>query len=101
MRIAVVGTGIAGLMSGHILRRDHDLTVFEGATRPGGHANTIRVTDSAGDQHWVDTGFIVLNERNYPNLEHLLSELGVETRPSPMGLSISAPDGSFEFAGTA
>src|SRR5688500_1690018 len=101
MRIAVIGTGVSGLTSGHILRRDHDLVVFEGATRPGGHANTIRVVDSAGVEHWVDTGFIVLNERNYPNLEDLLSELGVETRPSPMGLSISAPDGSFEFAGTA
>ena len=101
MRIAVIGTGIAGLTSAHILRADHDLVVYEGATRPGGHANTIRVTDSAGAEHWVDTGFIVLNERNYPTFEDLLSEIGVETRPSAMGLSISAPDGSFEFAGTA
>jgi uncharacterized protein len=100
MRIAVIGTGIAGLTSAHILRRDHDLVVFEGNTRPGGHANTIRVTDRAGTEHWVDTGFIVLNERNYPNFRDLLSELCVETRPSAMGLSISAPDGSFEFAGT-
>ena len=77
------------------------MVVYEGDTRPGGHANTIRVTDRAGTEHWVDTGFIVLNERNYPNFEDLLSELAVETRPSPMGLSVSAPGGSFEFAGTA
>ena len=101
MRIAVIGTGIAGLTSAHVLRSDHDLVVYEGDTRPGGHANTIRMTDSAGAEHWVDTGFIVLNERNYPNFEDLLYEVGVETRPSAMGLSISSPDGSFEFAGTA
>ena len=101
MRIAVVGTGIAGLTAAHLLRSDHDLVVYEGDSRPGGHANTIRVIDRGGTDHWVDTGFIVLNERNYPNFEDLLSELGVETRPSPMGLSISSPDGSFEFAGTA
>jgi uncharacterized protein len=101
MRIAVIGTGIAGLTAAHLLREDHDLVVYEGDSRPGGHANTVRVTDRGGTDHWVDTGFIVLNERNYPNFENLLSEIGVETRPSAMGLSISDPDGSFEFAGTA
>ena len=101
MRIAVVGSGIAGLTAAHILHGDHDLVVFEGDGRPGGHANTVRMTDREGAEHLVDTGFIVLNERNYPNFEDLLSQLGVETRPSTMGLSISAPDGSFEFAGTA
>ena len=89
MRIAVIGTGIAGLTAAHLLRGDHDLVVYEGDSRPGGHANTVRVTDRGGADHWVDTGFIVLNERNYPNFENLLSELGVETRPSAMGLSIS------------
>ncbi len=101
MRVAVIGTGIAGLTAAHLLRPDHDLVVFEGNARPGGHANTIRITDSSGDEHWVDTGFIVLNERNYPNFENLLSEIDIQTRPAPMGLSVSAPDGSFEFAGTA
>lgn len=101
MRIAVIGTGISGLTSGHLLCRDNDVVVYERLTRPGGHANTIRVTDSTNAEHWVDTGFIVLNERNYPSFEKLLAELGVETRPSAMGLSISSPDGSFEFAGTA
>jgi uncharacterized protein len=101
MRIAVIGTGVAGLTSAHLLRSDHDLVVYEGDTRPGGHANTIRVTDRAGTEHWVDTGFIVLNERNYPNFQDFLHGLGVETQHSAMGLSVSAPNGSFEFAGTA
>ena len=101
MRIAIVGTGISGLTASHLLQGDHDVVVYEAASHAGGHANTIDVTDSAGTTHAVDTGFIVLNERNYPNFESLLAELGVETRPSLMGLSISSPDGAFEFAGTA
>ncbi|MDQ3730069.1 MAG: FAD-dependent oxidoreductase [Actinomycetota bacterium] len=101
MRIAVIGTGISGLTSAHLLCREHDLVVYEGLTRPGGHANTVSVTDGDGMTHAVDTGFIVLNERNYPNFERLLAELEVPTRASAMGLSISMPDGSFEFAGTA
>ena len=101
MRIAIVGTGIAGLTAAHILQGDHDLVVYEGDPRPGGHANTVAVTDRAGAEHWVDTGFIVLNERNYPTFSKLLSRLEVPTRPTAMGLSISASGGSFEFAGTA
>ncbi len=101
MRIAVIGTGISGLTSAHLLCKSHDVVVFEGAIRPGGHANTISVQDSEGAQHALDTGFIVLNERNYPNFERLLEELGVPTQPAKMGLSISSADGSFEFAGTA
>ncbi len=101
MRIAVIGTGISGLTSGHILCREHDVVVYEGLSQPGGHANTVCVTDSTNKEHWVDTGFIVLNDRNYPNFSKLLAELGVPTRPTAMGLSISTPDGSFEFAGTA
>jgi len=101
MRVAVVGTGISGLTSAHLLAREHDVTVYESGSRAGGHANTVRMTDSRGAEHWVDTGFIVLNERNYPNFERLLSELEVPTQASAMGLSISHPDGSFEFAGTA
>ena len=100
MRIAVIGTGVAGLTAGHLLSREHDLVVYERLPRAGGHANTVQVTDSSGTSHGVDTGFIVLNERNYPTFENLLAELGVATRPSAMGLSIASGDGSFEFAGT-
>ncbi|MDQ3759350.1 MAG: FAD-dependent oxidoreductase [Actinomycetota bacterium] len=101
MKVAVIGSGVSGLTAAHLLCAEHHVVVFESATRPGGHANTRLVTDSAGTEHWVDTGFIVLNERNYPSFEGLLAELGVATRPSAMGLSIAMPDGSFEFAGTA
>lgn len=98
-RVAVVGTGIAGLTAARLLDASHDLTVFEAAARIGGHTNTIEVDDPRGAT-WVDTGFIVHNERNYPNFLRLLAELGVETQPSEMGMSISDEQGSFEFANT-
>lgn len=98
-RIAVVGTGIAGLTAARLIAREHDLVVYEADSRVGGHTNTVRVGDPAGDA-WVDTGFIVHNDRNYPHFTALLAELGVETRPAEMGMSVSTPDGSFEFANT-
>lgn len=100
MRIAVVGTGVAGLTAAHLLAREHDVVAFEADDRPGGHANTIRVVDSRAGELWIDTGFIVLNDRNYPSFERLLAELGVPTQPSVMGLSIAEADAGFEFAGT-
>jgi uncharacterized protein len=100
MKVAVVGTGVAGLTAAHVLSREHDVAVFEADTRPGGHANTLRVDDPRAGELWIDTGFIVLNDRNYPNFERLLAELGVATQPAEMGLSVAEPDGSFEFAGT-
>ena len=100
VRVAIVGTGVAGLTAAHLLAREHDVTVYEADTRPGGHANTVRVEDPRAGELWIDTGFIVLNDRNYPNFERLLEELGVATQPAEMGLSIAEADGSFEFAGT-
>ena len=100
MRVAIVGSGVSGLTAAHLLAPEHDVTVFEAAARPGGHANTLRVDDPRSGELWVDTGFIVMNDRTYPNFERLLSELGVETQPSVMGLSIGTHDGSLEFAGT-
>ena len=99
MRVAVIGAGISGLTAAHRLRRDHDVTVFEAEDRLGGHSNTLRV-DLAGETHWVDTGFIVFNDRNYPNFEPLLAELGVATQASHMSFSVSDEAGSFEYAGT-
>jgi predicted NAD/FAD-binding protein len=98
-RIAIVGTGIAGLTAAHLLDRGHEVTVFEADQRVGGHTNTVRVTDPAGPA-WVDTGFIVHNDRNYPHFRGLLDQLGVETQPAEMGMSISSGDGRFEFANT-
>ena len=98
MRIAIVGTGIAGMASAHLLRPEHELTVYEAGPRLGGHSNTVAV--EAGDEtHRVDTGFIVFNDRNYPRFESLLGELGVETQASHMGFSVSDGRG-FEFSGT-
>ncbi|MEZ5182139.1 MAG: FAD-dependent oxidoreductase [Acidimicrobiales bacterium] len=87
MRIAIIGSGIAGLTAAHHLHHRHDLTVFEADDRVGGHANTVRIEldDATLD---VDTGFIVYNRRNYPVFSRLLSELRVPTQPSDMSLSI-------------
>jgi predicted NAD/FAD-binding protein len=98
-KIAVVGTGIAGLTAARLLDETHDVTVYEANHRIGGHTNTIRVDDPRGER-WVDTGFIVHNDRNYPHFTQLLGELGVETDESEMGMSIASGDGGFEFANT-
>lgn len=99
MKIAIVGTGISGLVAAHQLHREHELTVYEAEGRVGGHTNTIGV-DTGAETHWVDTGFIVFNDRNYPNFERLLAELGVATQPSQMSFSVSDGHGGFEYAGT-
>ena len=76
MRIAVVGAGVSGLVVAHLLHPAHEVTVFEANGYAGGHTNTIRV-DTPNETHQVDTGFIVFNDRNYPNFERLLRRLGV------------------------
>jgi predicted NAD/FAD-binding protein len=99
MRIAIVGTGVSGLVAAHHLHRRHEITVYEAAARIGGHTHTVTVDDPAGEQA-VDTGFIVFNDRNYPRFEALLGELGVATKPSHMSFSASDGRGGFEFSGT-
>ena len=88
MRVAIVGTGVAGLTAAHLLAPRHQLTVFEQDRRPGGHVRTLRV-DLADETHAVDTGFIVYNERCYPGFTRLLRRLGVATKPSEMSFSMS------------
>jgi len=87
MRIAIVGSGISGLVAAHGLHRAHEITVFEADTRVGGHTHTWDVR-AGGRSYAVDTGFIVYNERNYPNFTRLLAELGVATQPSTMSFSV-------------
>ena len=99
MRIAVVGAGISGLVAAHRLHREHEITVYEAGGHVGGHANTVRV-DLQHETHWIDTAFVVLNDRNYPCFEPLLDELGVATQPSHMSFSVSDGLGAFEYAGT-
>ncbi len=92
-RVAVVGAGIAGLAAAHTLRGWADVTLYEADPRFGGHAHTVDVT-LPGPQgpvtHGVDTGFLVLNERTYPNLLNLLAELDVPIAPSDMSFSVQA-----------
>src|SRR3954452_19438198 len=97
MRIAVVGAGISGLVAAYLLEREHEVTVFEAASKPGGHTNTIRV-DTEYETHHVDTGFIVFNDRNYPNFERLLTRLGVGSQPSQMSFGVSDATGRFEYS---
>src|SRR5215218_6882578 len=99
MRIAIVGAGISGLATAHLLHRTHEVTVFEAGARPGGHANTVRV-DTEDATHHVDTGFIVFNDRNYPHFEKLLVALNVSAQPSEMSFGVS--DGrDFEYNGSS
>jgi predicted NAD/FAD-binding protein len=99
MRIAIVGTGISGLVCAHRLAPHHELTIFEAAARAGGHTNTVRV-DLDDETHFVDTGFIVHNDRNYPEFVALMAELGVATQPSDMSFSVSDPRTGLEYRGT-
>lgn len=99
MRIAIIGTGISGLVAAHHLHKYHEITVFDKADYIGGHTNTLDVT--LGDQTWaVDTGFIVFNEKTYPNFVKLLKELGVEARDSEMSFSVKCERTGLEYNGT-
>jgi predicted NAD/FAD-binding protein len=97
MKIAIVGGGVSGLTAAYLLHRDHQVTVFEAGDRVGGHAHTVRV-DTADETHHLDTGFIVFNDRNYPNFERLLGRLGVPSQASEMSFGVSDGSGSFEYA---
>ena len=100
MKIAIIGTGIAGNLAAYRLSRDHDVTVFEAANRIGGHTNTVNVTH-AGRDYAVDTGFIVYNDRTYPNFVALLDELGVDSQRSDMSFSVRNAFTGLEYNGTS
>ena len=100
MRIAIVGTGVSGLVVAHLLQDLHDITVFEARDRVGGHVNTVEVEDEDGTRHRVDTGFIVYNEHNYPLFTKLLARLAVSTQPSDMSFSVRCDRTGIEYNGS-
>ena len=100
MRIAIVGAGVSGLVAARLLQGHHEVTVFEAGAYPGGHTNTIRV-DTAYETHYVDTGFIVFNDRNYSGFQSLVNELGVAWHRSVMSFSVSDEAGDFEYSGAS
>ena len=99
LKIAVIGAGIAGLSAAWLLNHHHHITVYEQDNRPGGHSNTVDTAGPSGAVP-VDTGFIVYNERNYPNLVQLFHHLGVATKPSTMSFAVSLDGGALEYAGS-
>ena len=100
MKIAIVGTGIAGNVAAHALRQNHDITVFESGNYVGGHTNTVDVFEG-GRRIPVDTGFIVFNDRTYPNFIRLLDEIGQESQESEMSFSVQAGNGDLEYCGSS
>lgn len=99
MKIAIVGTGISGLVAAHLLHREHEISVYEANSYVGGHSHTVRV-DTASGSYAIDTGFIAMNDRNYPRFSRLLERLGVPTQPTHMGFSVKGEHEDFEYAGT-
>ncbi|MFH1568885.1 MAG: FAD-dependent oxidoreductase [Gemmatimonadota bacterium] len=97
-RLAVVGTGIAGMLAARLLHAHHDLTVFEANDYVGGHTNTIPV-EQGGVVYPVDTGFIVYNPENYPSFVRLLEQLGVASQPTDMSFSVKSLRTGLEYGG--
>lgn len=98
-RVAIVGSGIAGLAAAHALKDHAHVTLFESATWFGGHAHTVDI-ELDGVRHGVDTGFLVFNERTYPGLVRMFDELGVATAPSDMSFSVQSPSTGWEWCGS-
>ena len=99
MKIAIIGSGISGLSSALLLSQKHDITLIESDNRFGGHSNTVNVIEQENTIP-VDTGFIVYNELNYPNLVSFFKWLEVETISSDMSFAVSARDGELEYSGS-
>ncbi len=97
--VAVIGGGISGMSAAWLLSQTHNVTVFERENRIGGHSNTVEARVGPGAPIPVDTGFIVYNTINYPNLIALFEHLGVETQPSNMSFAASLERGRLEYAG--
>ncbi len=100
MKIAVVGTGISGNLIARLLSTEFDVHVFEANSYVGGHTNTVAF-DAFGASWKADTGFMVFNDRTYPNFERLLRKLGVEAQPSDMSFSVSCARTGLEYQGSS
>lgn len=99
-RIAIVGAGISGLSSAWLLSRQHQMTLFEAGSYLGGHTNTVDVT-LEGATHPVDTGFLVFNEKTYPNLIAMFEQLGVASVETEMSFAVSLENPDLEWAGSS
>ena len=99
MRIAIIGSGIAGMTSAYLLSEDHEVVVYEANDYIGGHTNTVDVSLN-GQQYAVDTGFIVFNEKTYPNFIKLMNRLGVGWQDSVMSFSVQCEKTGLEFSPT-
>ncbi|MEM7417756.1 MAG: FAD-dependent oxidoreductase [Gemmatimonadota bacterium] len=98
MRIAIIGSGVSGLVAARLLHEQHEVTVFEARDRVGGHIHTIDVLDGSGRTHGVDIGFIVHNAHNYPLFTKLLDELGVESQVSDMSFGVRCDRTGVEYS---
>lgn len=98
MKLAIIGSGISGLVAAHRLKAEHDITVFEANDYVGGHTNTVDV-DVDGEYHSVDTGFIVFNDWTYPNFIRLLNKLDVKSQATEMSFSVRNDDTGLEYNG--
>jgi uncharacterized protein len=101
-RVAIIGTGIAGMGCAHFLHRDFDLTILEQNTYTGGHSNTVFVEEPVtGRSLPVDTGFMVFNRVTYPLLNRLFDRLGVESKATNMSFSVRHADSGLEYCGSS
>ncbi len=98
MKVAIIGSGISGLTAAYLLNKKHDVTVFEANDYIGGHTHTHEIDQN--NKTWqVDSGFIVYNEKTYPNFIKLLEKLKVKAQKTQMGFSVKAPSKNLEYSG--
>jgi predicted NAD/FAD-binding protein len=96
MKIAIIGSGISGLVCAHLLHNDYDLSIFEANDYIGGHTHTIDVSRQEGS-YAIDTGFIVFNKVTYPNFCKLMDQLGVASQPTRMNFSVRCEKTGLEY----
>ena len=100
MKIAIVGTGISGLTSAYLLSKEHIVHVYEAQEYIGGHVHTLPVHLN-GRSYEIDTGFIVFNDRTYPNFNKLLNKINVLSQPTSMSFSVKCETTGLEYNGTS